>query len=257
MKFGLNLYSIRNYLDTEENFLTAAKQLKQMGYSYMQFSGAPLDAGMVARVSAASGLDVVLTHVPMDRILNDTDALMQEHASFGCKYIGLGSMPKDVIYDKARCFETVAALDEAGARMEEKGFKFFYHHHHFEFYRHNGETVWDYILKNAPHINFTLDTYWLQYGGVDICDVIDRAAGRIECVHLKDYMIAYKEGDKPNFEPRFAPVGDGNIDFGKVMKHAAAAGCKYYLVEQDNAAKLPDPMEQVERSIRYLNANFN
>ena len=256
MKVGLNLYSIRNYLDTEENFLFAANELKKMGYSYIQYSGGAFDADMIKRVSEAAELPVVLTHVPMDRIINDTDALMAEHAKFGCKYIGLGSMPRDVIFDKEKLQQTVADLDAAGERMEQNGYKFFYHHHHFEFFRHDGETVFDYVLKNAPHINFTIDTYWLQYGGVDVCDTIDRAAGRVACIHLKDYMIAYKDGDKPGFEPRFAPVGDGNIDFFKVMNHAAAAGCEYYLVEQDNAAKLDDTLEQVARSARYLNANF-
>ena len=61
MKYGLNLYSVRNYLDTEENFLAAAKQLKEMGYSYIQFSGAPLNADMIKRVSEESGLPVVLS----------------------------------------------------------------------------------------------------------------------------------------------------------------------------------------------------
>ena len=255
MKAGLNLFSIRNYLETEESFLKAANELREMGYSYMQFSGAPFDAEMVGRVSRASGLPVVLTHVPMDRILSDTDALCREHLSIGCTNIGLGMMPIDIIMDKERCYETVAALDRAGARMEELGCKLFYHHHHFEFYRHDGETVFDYILKNAPHVSFTLDTYWLQFGGVNICETIDRLKGRIECVHLKDYMIAMKEvkeGTKPGFEPRFAPVGDGTIDMRAAIEHARAAGAKYFLVEQDNAAKLPDTMGQVERSIRYL-----
>lgn len=256
MQFGLNLYSIRNYLETEEDFLAAANELKKMGYSYMQYSGGAFDADMIARVSEASGLPVVLTHVPMDRIINDTEALMEQHARFNCKYIGLGSMPREVIFDSSRLYETVAALDAAGDKMQQNGFKFFYHHHHFEFFRHNGETVFDYILKNAPNINFTIDTYWLQYGGVDICDAIDRAVGRMACIHLKDYMITYKASEKPAFEPIYAPVGDGNIDFHKVMKHAAAAGCEYYLVEQDNAAKLPNTMEQVARSARYLKADF-
>lgn len=256
MKAGLNLYSIRNYLETEESFLDAAMKLKAMGYDYIQFSGAPLDADRVKRVSEASGLPVVLTHVPMDRILNDTDALMEEHAKFGCKYIGLGMMPYDVIMDKEKCYATVSALNEAGKRMAEKGFKLFYHHHHFEFYRHDGETVFDYILKNAPYINFTLDTYWLQFGGVNVCETIDRLKGRIGCVHLKDYMIALKEGEKPGFEPRFAPVGDGTIDMAAAIAHARAAGTEYFLVEQDNAAKLPDTLGQVERSIRYIKANF-
>ena len=82
MKVGLNLYSIRNYLDTEENFLFAANELKKMGYSYIQYSGGAFDADMIKRVSEASGLPVVLTHVPMDRIINDTEALMEEHTIF-------------------------------------------------------------------------------------------------------------------------------------------------------------------------------
>ena len=63
MQAGLNLYSIRNYLDTEEHFLEAALALRQMGYSYIQYSGGAFDAERIARVSAQSGLPVVLTHV--------------------------------------------------------------------------------------------------------------------------------------------------------------------------------------------------
>ncbi|MBR2907908.1 MAG: sugar phosphate isomerase/epimerase [Clostridia bacterium] len=256
MKAGLNIFSIRNLLETEESFLCAAKQLKEMGYSYLQYSGMPFDAQKAKRVSEETGMPFVLTHVPMDRILNDTDALVWEHLSFGCRNIGLGAMPIADIMNKEKCYETIAALDRAGARMEELGCRFFYHHHYFEFYRHDGVTVFDYILENAPHINFTLDTYWLQYGGVDICDTIDRLNGRIACVHLKDYMIAQKpvkEGVKPGFEPRFAPVGDGTINMKAAVEHAKAAGAEYFLVEQDNASKLPDTLGQVERSIRYIN----
>ena len=243
MKAGLNLFSIRNLLDTEEHFLETAYKLKEMGYSYAQFSGMPFDADMIARVSTAAELPIVLTHVPMDRIINDTDALMEEHARFGCKNIGLGMMPVATIVNKDEVRKTIEALDRAGEKMEKNGFGFFYHHHHFEFYKHDGETVFDYIIKNAPHINFTLDSYWLQFGGVNICETVDKLKGRIECVHMKDYMIALKENtEKVGVEPRFAPVGDGSIDFAAFVEHAKAAGAKYFLVEQDNAATLPDTL---------------
>ena len=75
MKAGLNLFSIRNFLKTEEDFLATAIKLKEMGYSYMQFSGAPFDADQIARVSKESGMPVYLTHVPMDRIIGDTEKL--------------------------------------------------------------------------------------------------------------------------------------------------------------------------------------
>lgn len=252
MQAGLNLYSIRNYLDTEEHFLEAAKALKEMGYSYIQYSGGAFDPDRIARVSAQSGLPVVLTHVPMDRIIHDTQALMAEHETFGCMNIGLGAMPPDAIADEVRCKNLIEQLNRAGEVMQQNGFSFFYHHHHFEFFKHGNQTVFDYIIENAPYVNFTLDTYWLQYGGVDIGTTVDRLKGRICCVHLKDYMITTSKDSIGGFSPVFSPVGDGNIDFAPLIPRMQAAGAKYFLVEQDNAATMPDPMEQVARSIRYI-----
>ena len=85
MKAGLNLFSINSLIKTEEEFLQTAIKLKEMGYSYMQFSGAPYDPDKIKRVSDASGLPVCLTHVPYNRIVNETEALMEEHAKFNCK----------------------------------------------------------------------------------------------------------------------------------------------------------------------------
>jgi sugar phosphate isomerase/epimerase len=227
-----------------------------MGYSYIQYSGGAFDADRIARVSAQSGLPVVLTHVPMDRIVGDTQALMEEHAKFGCKNIGLGAMPPDAIADEVRCKHMIDQLNKAGEIMQNNGFSFFYHHHHFEFFKHGGQTVFDYIIENAPYINYTLDTYWLQYGGVDVGNTIDRLKGRICCVHLKDYMITNTPENPGAFTPIFAPVGDGNIDFASLLPRMRAAGAQYFLVEQDNAATLPDTMEQVGRSIKYIKANL-
>ena len=254
MKAGLNLFSLRDQIKTEAEFLCTANKLKEMGYSYLQFSGAPFDAEMIKRVSEASGMPVHLTHVPMDRILNDTDKLMEEHALFGCHNIGLGAMPKDAIVDEALCKKTIAELNAAGEKMNQNGFHFFYHHHHFEFYKHNGQTVFDYMIENAPYINFTVDTYWLQYGGVDVVDFIGKLNGRIECVHLKDYLVDYSvdEAGKGHFTPRFCPVGDGTINFRGAVEQAKKSGAKYFFVEQDNAVTFDDPFAQVERSIQYI-----
>ncbi len=257
MKAGLNLYSIRNLIDTEENFLATAKKLREMGYSYLQYSGAPYEPARIKRVSEATGLPICLTHVPYDRIVNDTDALMAEHASFGCRNIGLGALPRELLVDFEALKDGVAKLERAAAYMEEKGFRFFYHHHHFEFMKFDGVTIFDYMVKNAPHINFTIDTYWLQYGGVDILATLDKVKGRICCTHLKDYRIDAVEKDgKLSFEPTIAPVGSGNIDFKRVVEKMREAGAEYFLVEQDNAATHPDTLGQVEQSIRYIKENL-
>ncbi|MBO4353331.1 MAG: sugar phosphate isomerase/epimerase [Clostridia bacterium] len=251
---GLNLYSVRNLIQSEDGLLKTTLALKDMGYRYLQYSGAPFDHAAIKRVSEKTGVPFVLTHVPMDRIVGDTEKLMEEHAAFGCRNIGLGAMPAKIIADEAALKETVEKLERAGETMAKNGFKFFYHNHHMEFFRHGGETVLDYIIRTAPHINFTLDTYWVQYGGGDLYDVIEKLDGRIGCVHLKDYKIV-RTGDN-SFAPQFAPVGDGNIDFIKVVALMKKKGTEYFFVEQDNAAETDDPLGQVGRSAEYIKKTF-
>lgn len=250
--FGINLYSLRNLIQTEEGLLDTAIKLREMGYSFLQFSGTAFDADMVKRVSDESGLPFVLTHVPMDRIIGDTDALMEEHARFGCKNIGLGAMGSKTITDEKACFETIEKLEAVAEKMEKNGFSFFYHNHHHEFYKYNGETIFDYMIKNAPHVNFTFDTYWAQFGGVGVLEFIEKLKGRIACVHLKDYRIALKE----KLVPDFAPVGDGNINFKAIIPKMLEAGAEYFIVEQDNAADAADPLGEAKRSIDYLTKEF-
>ena len=253
MKAGLNLYSVRTLLETEEGFLDTAHKLRDMGYSYLQVSGVKYDPEMIKRVSDASGLPVYLTHVSLNRIVDDTEKLMEEHEIFGCKNIGLGSIKQDIIVDEYALKKNIEQINLAAEKMSKNGFSFFCHHHHYEFYRHAGETVFDYILKNAPYINFTLDTYWMQYGGVNVLEFLKKMKGRIGCVHLKDYKIALKEIDgKTKAEPRFAALGDGTMDMKKIIAALGDLGTEYYLVEQDDACDYECPFGEVEKSANYL-----
>lgn len=253
MKAGLNLFSLRRQMATEPDFLRTACRLRDMGYAYLQYSGAAFDPHMIRRVSEESGLPVVLTHVPYERIVGDTQRLMQEHDLFGCRNIGLGAMPISAIRDEAEVRQKIAALEQAAERMSAQGFCFFYHHHHMEFRRlANGQTIMDVMIEQAPHIHFTADTYWLQYGGACIPDFLERVKGRVGCVHLKDYRIADLEGAPIGMGPVFAPVGDGVLPFPDIVKKMRACGTEWFLVEQDNATDFSDPFEQVGRSIHYL-----
>ena len=249
MKLGLNLYSIRNLIQTEEDFLSTAYALKDMGYSFLQYSGAPLDAERIKRVSERSTLPIVLTHSPLDRILNDTEKLMEEHAVFNCKNIGLGYMETVNVSDD-EFKKSVEALNAAGEKMQKNGFQLFYHNHHYELKKRMGETMLSYMRKNAPYIHFTLDTYWLQYGGVETLNVLEDFRGRIECVHLKDYKIGN------DCAPVFAPLGEGTMDFQKITAKMQECGTKYFLVEQDNAADFAKPLEEVKKSILWANENL-
>ena len=252
MEFGINLYTVRTKIKTPEDFLATAVKLKDMGYSFLQFSGGVYNPEVIKSVSDKTNMPIVLTHVPMQRILNDTDALMKEHESFGCRNIGLGAMPGESVSDDERVVKDIAELNTVAKHMADNGFKFFYHHHHMEMRKMpNGQTVLEYMIENAPYINFTVDTFWLQYGGVSVLEYVNKLKGRIECAHLKDYKVMQND-----FSCKIAAVGEGNINFADVVPALCNAGAEYLLVEQDNACEFDNMWEQVNSSITYLKNNF-
>ena len=106
-----------------------------------------------------------------------------------------------------------------------------YHNHSFE-WEHVGKntTLFDVLLESMPAelMGVTLDTYWVQAAGADVISTIDRMADRIPCVHLKDMAIK-------GAQQRYAPIGDGNMDFQRILSHLKELGkTKYMLVEQDD-----------------------
>ena len=252
MKAGINLYSVHKLIKTEEGLLDTAQKLKEMGYISMQYSGAEFIPERLKRVSDATGLPFVLTHMPADRIVNDTDKLMEEHAVFGCTNIGLGSIPivamvtEENIVDEKICKTKLEELNKAGEHMKKNGYSFFLHNHHYEFMRmSNGERIFDHIVENAPHINFTLDTYWVQYGGFDPAEEIRRLSGRIPCVHFKDMEIL-TDGEK-----RYCPVGAGILDFDGILSALEGTGCRVAFIEQDECFGA-DPFDCLKQSLAYL-----
>ena len=62
-------------------------------------------------------------------------------------------------------------------------------------------------------------------------------------VHLKDMS----EGG----ERKFAPVGEGILDFAQILKASRDAGVKWGIVEQDSTYDVP-PLDAVRRSFENL-----
>jgi len=49
-------------------------------------------------------------------------------------------------------------------------------------------------------------------------------------------------------EGRFAPVGNGNIDFKKILAQKKLSGMKYFMVEQDQTFDDMKPLDAIEIS---------
>ena len=245
MEIGAQLYTVREFTQTPEGLSETLKKIAGIGYRTVQLSATcPFDAEWMRDQLRQNGLRCVLTHTPVPRLTGETDAVIREHTMFGCDHIGLGWYSHDS--EKGDTYERFTEVFTPAIRKIRDGGKLFmYHNHDQEFKKLNGKLILERLAEDfsADEMGFTLDTFWVQAGGGDPALWLEKLAGRIPCIHLKDYAYGRK----------MAVVGEGNINFDRVFDEAESGGTRYMLVEQDDCNG-EDPFECLRRSYLYLKA---
>ena len=192
-------------------------------------------------------LPITCTHSPYDRIVNDTDALIKEHKTYGCPTIGLGYMPNE--FHGGGIYDFIDSIREPLKKIKAAGLDFAYHNHAFEFESVDGKLIYDIMIDELPELSFIIDTYWIKYAGYDYIDYIKRiGAKRIKNIHFKD-MKTEPQGE-------ICPCGEGVIDFAPVVKLCDELGIENALVEQDNAPDSGDSIAQMKLSYENLKHLF-
>ena len=241
MRIGAQLYTVREHCKTLEDFALSLKKVAAIGYTTVQVSGTcAFDPSWLKAELDKNGLECVLTHTAPARLKEDAVQVARDHDVFGCKYVGLGSYPFREEGTPADFYGEYHAIAKA---LQENGKYFMYHNHDGEFKKVNGKTIMDHIAEMFPaeELGFTVDTFWVQAGGADPALWIEKLAGRVPCIHLKDFAYGRK----------MAPVGEGNINFDRVFEKAEAAGTRFMLVEQDDCNG-EDPFDCLKRSYDFL-----
>ncbi len=248
MKLGAQLFTLRDYCQTAGDLDYSLGRVAKMGYTTVQLSAiGPIQPQTVKELCDKHGLEIVLTHTAPDRILNDTEAVIREHDLYGCKYIGIGMMPGKYLSEEW-LWHFAEDFREPAKKIAAAGKLLMYHNHNIEFQKLGGRLVIDTLLESfAPEeLGFTVDTYWVQMGGGDVCQWLERLKGRTPCVHLKDMAVR-------GWDPIMAPVGEGNLNFPKILKTLEElGGVEYLLVEQDVCQT--SPFDCLETSLKNLHA---
>lgn len=249
IRIGAQLYTVRNACQTLPDFANTLARVADMGFSTVQVSGScAYEADWLAEQLKKNGLRCDLTHIELPEITDTTDALVQAHNVFGCPCIGIGYMPHEfraTIESVTRFCDIVAP---AASRIRSLGSYLMYHNHAFEYEKApDGRTYMEVLSDRfAPEeMGFTLDTYWVQYGGYDPAAEIRRLSGRIPCVHFKDMEIL------PDGEKRYCPVGNGVLDFDGILAALEGTGCHTAFIEQDECFG-KDPFDCLKQSFAYL-----
>ncbi len=217
---GIQLYTLRKPFAADP--LGTLGRIRDIGYDAVEFA-APLGsdfAGFAARMREI-GLDCPSAHVGLTDMAEQPDAVLAMAKALGCRYL---VMPY-VMPDQRDWSSVISTLGAFAKRARAEGLRVAYHHHDFEFEAVDGVRPFDRLVAETDpdFVDFELDVYWLRKGGEDPRAFIERMAGRVKLVHLKDMAP----------DGRMADVGAGTFDFSDLIQAADVAGAEHYFVEHD------------------------
>ena len=244
MEIGAQFHTLRDFCKDLDSFAETLKKVADIGYKTVQISGTcGYEPEWLKSELKKNGLKCVLTHTPADKLQNDPAKVAAEHDLFDCKYVGLGWFGFDEEKDGLHYDDFIRIYKPVAKALKENGKYFMYHNHDHEFKKYNGKFIIESLAEDfsPDEMGFTLDTFWVQAGGGDPAQWLERLSGRVPCIHLKDY----------SFGRKMSVIGEGNINFDRVFEKAESAGTKYMLVEQDDCNG-EDPFDCLKRSYEYL-----
>ena len=247
------MFSFRNYIKTPAGVRDTFRRLKQMGYDAIQLSGsiAPMPTADLAAMLRDEGLTAPTSHSFAKTIVEEPEKEAERLLELGCRHTAY-PFPHWRPTGEGEVIELARELNEAAKRFRAAGVTLAYHNHSIEFERFNGRTMLEILYAEAPELDAELDTYWVQKGGADPVRWIETLAGRQQVLHLKDY------GMKPYCDCTgsvMMPVGEGNLDWERILDAADRAGVTCWVVEHDGDTS--DPFGSFASSIRFLKEKFS
>jgi len=247
LPIALQLFTLRDFTKTPADIAKTLARVKKIGYDAVQCSAlGPIEPVELAKILKNEGLTCAATHQSLDQ-LKDTAKAIENHKLWGCNYTAIGGFwGQDVTAQTWKNF--ITDYNAIAAKFAGSGVSIGYHNHSHEFIKYDGKTALQILVDGLSRdVWFEIDTYWITHGGGDPAAWIEKVAGRIPCVHLKDMGIADKVGQQ------MREVGEGNLNWPRILQACKAAGVKWYIIEQDNTNGI-DPFECVERSLKNLQA---
>lgn len=248
---ALQLYTLRDFIRTPGEVAETLKKVAKIGYRAVQVSGmGPIAESELVAICEGEGLTICATHEPGDVILGTPEKVVERLSKLGCKYTAY-PYPKDVDFaNESSVKALIDGLERSGAVLADASQTLLYHNHAHEFVRSGGRTILDRIYAETSPRSLAgePDTYWVQYGGGDPVKLIEKLSGRVPVLHCKDYAVEIPD------KPRYAEVGEGNLDWPAIIAAAEKAGTEWFVVEQDTCPG--DPFESIKTSFHYLSTTF-
>jgi sugar phosphate isomerase/epimerase len=233
------------------------KKLREIGYQSV-LGGLQPDLGNQAHKALLEGLGMEISCFSgqFSDIKDNPGKYVEACHFFDCDEIMIGTMPTECRAGYEGYMQAVELINGVGRTLAKEGVYISYHNHAQEFRRFsNGQRGIDLLFENfdPAAVRFLLDTHWIQAGGGDILEWMEKCRGRIQHLHVKDYRIApanYETGIGDT-DKQFSQIGGGNLPWPLIIEKGLDLGIKAFIVEQDKSYD-EDPFDCAAQSFAAL-----
>lgn len=241
---ALQLYTVRSL--TKDDFFGTLRKLAEGGCTAVEFAGlGGHSAAEMKQELDSLGITAAGAHVSYALWHDNLAGAIKELQTLGCEHATIpyldASLRPETAAEVSALARTFAGWQKACAA---EGIRLGYHNHDFEFKLIDGVTIYD-RLAEATDLDLQLDVYWAKFVGFDAAPLIEKYAGRMPQLHVKEYA---KDGSGAD-----APFGEGAIDWDRVLPAAHRSGTKWYIAEQDTPT---DALADSILSLRNLRAKL-
>jgi sugar phosphate isomerase/epimerase len=260
LPLGIQMWTVK--AEAEKDLEGTLRKLYALGFREIEFAGYyGKSAADIGKLLKSIGLTPVSTHAGADDIASKGAQIIADAKTLGLKYIICSSPMSDAAKAKLEWAQKMDALDAGdwklnaalfnkfGKQVKAAGMQFGYHNHHVEFKKFDGQTGFDTLFAStdADLVKIELDVGWAVAAAQDPVAILNKYKGRVVALHVKDIGALAKD---PHDATTVA-VGEGTIDWKKVIGTAHANGVEHYFYEQEAPYTRPI-LESAKISADYL-----
>ena len=248
---GVQLWSFREYLPKDLSGTLA----KVRALGFREVEGAGLWKHTAAELRAAldaAGLRCQSAHMGFERLRDDAAGAFAEAKAIGASWVVCPWIAHNKEFTRDDALKSAEVFNNVAAAAERAGLRFAYHCHGYEMLESPEGTRFDTLAQNTDpkRVTFQVDVFHTLHGGANPVELIQRYAGRVTSLHLKDLKkgVVIKKGTGVGTPADDVPVGSGQVDWPAVLRAAVKAGASLYYLEDESA----DPWGHIPQSLAYL-----
>ena len=254
LKAGIQVSSVKVYLQTPEDVRTSFEKFGAMGYTeaQLQWIGRDVPAADIAAALQAAGMKSWGVQDYFELIRADMDYYMGLCEATGGRYLCLSGIPAEYKDGEQLTLPGLRRMAEELNRLVEelakKDMVATFHPRWQEYEPVEGKPATEWLMElTDPRFQLTLDLNHVVRAGQDPVEWILRYAGRQDMVHYKDMVDATRE------KSVLVPAGQGCLPGKEIFAACREAGVKVVFAEQESWSK--DPFECLQESYEFFAAN--